>query len=311
MIHNYVPCPIPVYTSKTLQCFRKSSNCPAYANPVIFFASVATQPKIFLPRLAFNREYTGGADFLEFKLFDLNDNEIGSCNVAAHSPPLERGFRSASSNDEYENVYLDKQFVKFTTGSAFKEGHYYYRILSGSKYYYSESFYAYEVNSLTEQPPPDCGDDYIKIEWTGSTNVYAGVDSDGYTPYTAYTDKGDGIAVAGEYTFEPFFIYLKAVFSRPTWEVEEDGEKDASGVFTASSIRLEKRWTMEGEPVSEAVIDALQSIIVFDTVTVTDAAGTVFENVKRVKVDPSEELSGCLFSYKFSFTENYLLKQGC
>lgn len=264
-----------------MQGFRKG-NCMPYQNIVLVNGSTMKMPNVMFKRL------TSGAA-ATVTLVDLNDVDLYTVTTPAQS-----NFTLDDPVDAYEMRLIPAG--NWTLPASPMGGFYYFRIESGVETHYTEAFYLEQTSELF----PQCSDGWVKLTWTDGRCIKTGTSTDGVTPVMAYPDASHS-----------FFLFLRADLSQPEWETEEQGATDGAGVFVATSQRVAKRWKLEGHPVSEAVIDALQSSALFETVTIEFQTGEAFTGITEIKITPEWEQGGCFAKFEYTFTESYLLKQGC
>lgn len=278
----YVPQPIACYGAMELQGFRKGE-CGAYQNRVLVNSATMKFTNVMLKRLTDGSTAT-------VTVVDLDDNDITTV-----TPASQTNYSLDAGVDDYEMLVLNAG--NWTALLSINPGDYYLRIEAGVNTWYTDSIYFEQVGT---NPFPLCSDGFVKVSWTDGRCIVAGVSTDGVTPVLAYPDH--------EHTF---FLFLQANLSNPEWLYGEEGETDAYGVFTPKSRRTSKRWKLEGYPVSESVIDALTSASLFSNVTIEFPSLPAFTGITEIKVTPSWQNGGCYALFEFSFTTDYLLKQGC
>ena len=277
----YTPQPIPVYTAKEMQQFRKG-NCQPYENRILVNGNTWKMPNVML-----KRETDGVA--VTATLVTLEDADAITFTIPSQTDwPLDDPL------GDYEMRVLNAG--NWTTGTSQSEQNYYIRFEAGANTWYSESIYVEQTSATF----PQCSDGWVKLTWTDGRCIVSGYSTDGTTPVLAYPDNAHS-----------FFIYLRASLSRPDWDYEEEGDKDAFGVFNADHKRQAKRWKLEGYPVNEAVIDALVSSTLFESVSIAFPSMPGFADIKDIKVLPKWEVGGCFATFEYSFTTDFLLKQGC
>jgi len=277
----YVPQSIPSYTAMEMQGFRKG-NCKPYENRVLVNANSYAMPMVMFKRL------TSGA-VCTVTLVTILDVDLYTMTTTT---------RADFDLDDPISAYEMSVFPAGAWSSLGSPapGNYYLRIEDGTETHYTEAFYIEQ----TSEAFPQCSDGWVKLTWTDGRCIVADTSTDGVTPVLAYPDAE-----------QSFFLFLRASLSNPEWETDEVGDADASGVFVANQKRASKRWRLEGYPVSEAVIDALQSSALFETVTIEFPTLPAFTGVRDIKVVPKWEVGGCYATFEYSFSTDYLLKQGC
>ena len=78
-----------------------------------------------------------------------------------------------------------------------------------------------------------------------------------------------------------------------------------------SKRSLAKKWALEGFPVSESMVDALRASALFETVTIAFPNSAGFTNLREIEIEHTWLQGGCFAQYKYIFTTEFLLKQGC
>lgn len=280
----YTPQAMAVYSNTQRQNFRRG-NCGPYANPILYTAPNFAMPNIQIKRLA-------SASGVTVTLVDLDDNDITTLTpTSVVDWPLD-------ALGEYEMVLLGTGNWAGAV-SVQTERFYYLRIESGSFTYYTDEFY---LDDNVDGFPPDCGENWVKVAWvTDGTCIVSGkTGANSAEPVHAYAKTP---------VYQSFF--WKANVSRPEWEFDEEGEPDAHGVFVPETRRLVKRWTLEGVPISETLADALTTASLSDATGIQFTDGEGFTPIRDARTDISWENGGCLATVKFTFTTDYLVKQGC
>lgn len=276
---SYVPQPIPIYVAPELQHFRKGS-CKPYENRVL-----ANGNSYRFTNLMIKRPTSGATATVE--LYTIADVLIGTVTAGTQtSYPLDGDL------DETEMLVIGAG--NWTTGASIPSGFYYLKIDDGSFTWYSDEIY---IDQVAGADFPNCNDGFVKLTWIDGRNIVTGKGSDGITPILAYPD-----------TSHTFFTYLQANLSQPTWEQEETGEADAYGQVVIETKTAMKRWRLEGFPVYEGIIDALNASALFETVTIEFPTLPAFEGVKDVRVEFNWENGGCMALYQYDFTVNYMHK---
>lgn len=274
--------PIAVYTAQEMQGFRKG-NCSPYENRVLANGSGYKFTNIMLKRLT-----TGGTATV--KLFTLDDVE-----AATLTPPGQTNYTLDDGVDAYEMLVLHAG--NWTALVSLNDGFYYLEIQSGSNTWYTDAIY---IEQNGGEAFPQCGGDWVKVTWTDGRCIQADVSTDGVTPVMAYPDAS-----------HTFFTFLLANLSQPDWAYEQEGEEDAAKVFVPSKRSLAKKWALEGFPVSESMVDALRASALFETVAIDFPNSSGFTNLREVEIESTSLQGGCFFQYKYIFTTEFLLKQGC
>ena len=274
--------PIAVYTAQEMQGFRKG-NCSPYENRVLANGSGYKFTNIMLKRLT-----TGGTATV--KLYTLDDVE-----AATLTPPGQTNYTLDDGVDAYEMLVLHAG--NWTALVSLNDGFYYLEIQSGSNTWYSDAIY---IEQNGGEAFPLCGGDWVKVTWTDGRCIQADVSTDGVTPVMAYPDAS-----------HTFFTFLPANLSQPDWAYEQEGEEDAAKVFVPSKRSLAKKWALEGFPVSESMVDALRASALFETVAIDFPNSSGFTNLREVEIESTSLQGGCFFQYKYIFTTEFLLKQGC
>lgn len=278
----YVPQPIGVYSAMELQGFRKG-NCAPYENRVLCNGDLCKFTNVMVKRLT-----VGGTATVTIVTLDDED-------VFDIVPPSQNIYSLDAPVDAYEMLVLNAG--NWESAGSINPGNYYLRIDDGSNTYYTDAIY-FEQSGTAEFP--QCSDGWVKMTWMDGRCISADTSTDGVTPVMAYPDLSHS-----------FFIFLEANLSQPEWATEEQGSTDAAGVFIPTSRRLAKRWKLEGYPVSESVIDALQSSALFEDITIEFPSMPAFSAIRDIKIAPTWEQGGCFARYEYTFTTDYLLKQGC
>jgi len=282
-MNYYTPQPIGVYSVMAMQSFRRGNCGNFYENRYIADADEYAFPPILVKRLT-----VGGTATIT--LVTLEDVDI-----ATFTPPSQTNYTLDDGVDAYEMLVLAGGTWTSLVSAA--DGDYYFRIESGAGTWYTDAFH---IEQATGADFPQCSDGWVKLSWTGSDCITAGLSTDNTTPVLAYPD----VAL-------DFFVYLRANLSQPEWEYEEEGEDDASKIFIPDSRKMAKRWKLEGYPVSEAVVDAIHSSALFDTITIEFPDSPEISGLKEVKIEMNWENGGCFATFQYTFTSDYLLKQGC
>lgn len=280
-MNYYVPQSIACYPAKEMQGFRRGE-CTPYENHFLVSAATFKMPNIMLKRAA-------GGSTATVMIVALDDTDF-----VALTPVSQTIHVLDDPIGAYEMLVLDAG--NWTSIVSPASNSYYLRIASGGNTWYTDAIFFEQTNEAW----PQCGDGWCKLTWTDGRCISADTSTDGVTPVLAYPDISHS-----------FFLYLQANLSNPEWEVEENGDKNASGVFTVENRRVSKRWKLEGFPVAEGVIDALQSSALFETVSIEFPSHSAFTSIRDVKVDVTWEAGGCFALFQYSFTTDYLLKQGC
>ncbi len=274
--------PIAVYTAQEMQGFRKG-NCSPYENRVLANGSGYKFTNIMLKRLT-----TGGTATV--KLYTLDDVE-----AATLTPPGQTNYTLDDGVDAYEMLVLHAG--NWTALVSLNDGFYYLEIQSGSNTWYSDAIY---IEQNGGEAFPLCGGDWVKVTWTDGRYIQADVSTDGVTPVMAYPDAS-----------HTFFTFLLANLSQPDWAYEQEGEEDAAKVFVPSKRSLAKKWALEGFPVSESMVDALRASALFETVAIDFPNSSGFTNLREIEIEHTWLQGGCFAQYKYIFTTEFLLKQGC
>lgn len=281
----YTPQPIAVHTAPKMQNFRRGE-CGVYANIVLYDA-----PDFIMPNICIKRAVSGAVPTVV--VCDLNDTEITELTpVSATSYPLD---------DEGEFEMLVLEGGNWPGLVSLMSGQYYYmRIDAGVfSYYTDELIIQYQDGTF----PEACGETLVKLSWSvnGDCIVSGVTAANPASPVYTYP-MGETL---------DFYLFWRANLSRPEWDYEEQGEEDAHGVVQKSSQRLEKRWTLEGMPVSERIADAITSCTLGENVTIEMSDGTVFSGITNIKTEIGWNNGGCNATVQMKFTTDYLLKQGC
>jgi len=278
----YTPQPIACYKAMEMQGFRKGL-CPVYENRVLVNGDDYFFTNIMLKRLTDGTTAT-------VTMVTLED-----VDVATVVPVTQTNYTLDDGVDAYEMLVLNAG--TWTSLISIADGNYYLRIVAGANTWYTDAIYFEQASGAAF---PQCEDGWVKLTWTDGRCISAGTSTDGITPIMAYPDVS-----------HTFFIFLRANLSQPEWEYEEEANEDASKVRQYESRKLAKRWKLEGFPVSESVLDAIQSSALFETVTIAFPTVSAFTDIQEVEVESNWELSGCLAIFQYTFTTEYLLKQGC
>lgn len=265
-----------------MQGFRKG-NCAPYENRVLVNSATMKFTNVMLKRLTAG----GTATVTVVTLKDVD--------VTTVTPASQTNYSLDDGVDAYEMLVLGAG--NWTALLSVASGLYYLRIESGANEWYTDAIY-FEQAGTAEFP--QCSEGWVKLSWTDGRCIAADTSTDGVTPVLAYPDAS-----------QTFFLYLRADLSQPVWEYEETGDEDASQVFVPESKKAVKRWKLEGHPVSESVIDALQASALFATVNIEFPSLPAFVGVRDIRVESNWENGGCFGLFQYNFTTDYLLKQGC
>jgi hypothetical protein len=281
----YTPQPLAIHSLMERQNFRRGA-CTAYENVILYDA-----PNFKMPNVVIKREVSGVAPVVY--LVDLEDNDITTLTpTSAVNWPLD-------TEEEFEALLLGTGSWAGAV-SVQIETKYYLRIECGAEVYYSDEFL---LDDDIDGFPPDCGENWAKFTWT----------LDGTCIVSGRTTANPGEAVhAYPQTPFAFFTYWKANISRPEWDQEDFvAEPDAHGIEVRDGVRLIKRWTLEGVPVSESIADALTTSTLSDLVWIQFRDGDVLSGIKDIKTDISWENGGCDAVATVTFSTDYFVKQGC
>ena len=279
----YVPQSIACYTLPEMQNFRKGNCGGVYQNIVSANGATLKMPNVMLKRLSDGTTAT-------ITVVDLYDNDITTV-----TPASQTSYYLDDAVNDYEMLVLGAG--NWTTLLSLNPNDYYLRIEAGVNAWYTDAVYIEQNGGASF---PECSNAFVKLSWTDGRCIAAGTSTDGVTPVLAYPDLS-----------QTFFIFLQANLSQPEWVYSETGQNDAAGVFIPTAQRMAKRWKLEGFPVSESVIDALNASALFADVTIEFPTLPAFTGIQEIKVTPTWQNGGCLATYEYTFTTDYLLKQGC
>lgn len=267
------------------QNFRKG-NCKPYDNIVLYNA-----PNFVMPAVIIKQAVSGAT--ATATLVDLDDNDVWAVTLPSQVIwPLD---------DEGEFEALVISAGNWVGAASLMTGtRYYFRIDAGIYTYYTDEIYLEQKDG---DFPIACDDaTFVKIYWV----------LDGSCILSGTTTANPSEPVHG-YPQTPiiFTAYWKANLSQPEWEAEVEDEPDAHGQPVITRRSLQKKWTLEGVPVSEGFADALTLCALSDTVAVSFPDGIAFTGCKDIQTDISWNNGGCSASLKFKFKTDYFVKQGC
>lgn len=281
----YVPQSIAVHTNRERQNFRRGE-CGAYGNPVLRDAPNFDMPNFFVKRLTSGEAPT-------VKLYRLTDDFISTLTPASVVDyPLD-------STGEYEMMVIEGGNWTGLVPSDIIGTYCYLIFETASQNYYTDEFL---VMANDDGFPTDCGANWVKLSWklNGSCIVSGKTSTNQAEPVHGYPET--------DYWHR---VYWAANLSRPEWEYDEKGEEDAHGVLDIDTRKLVKRWTLEGEPLTESLYDAITTAALADEITIEYSDGTVFENVRDIRTEVAWEGGGCRASVSMKFSTDYFVKQGC
>lgn len=246
----YIPQPIPFYTTTSLQLFRQpyTGTQPQFKQIVLIFSDGGIPPtwQIRLPPVQIKRAKTGAA-ISSFVVKTLTGTQVLSIPTTGFE------LHDLDDTNTHEAVVLNTEWETGTGTTIQPDTYYYFEATDGTNTWYSESFYTVSVNSTSSGFPTDNCTRVIRLHWGVDCNI------DGLNP--------DG-TVGGlvSYNFPGFQMFMEADPGRPDYVYEEEGEVDANGLFVPDMRMVKKKWEIE-VLADERIVDALNLIPVFDTVT--------------------------------------------
>lgn len=279
---KYTCQPVPFYKSTVEQLFRKTyMSGKAYEHPVV---AIFTDTAIILPRMDIVREVSG-ATATQFQIISCDtDTVVLSLSSSAF---VVRDLSTATITAEYEAL-SHIGGVSITTGveALTDGGNYYFKVRSDGIDYYSERFQFRYVPSAESGFLAIC-EDVVKLSWSNTCVVL-----------NEYHTTGE------------FFIYLFADPGAPSYELQEEGDEDAFGVFNPHFQRVEKRAKIEVYG-GEALADALSVLPLFDSVTITFSDGTEWSVVFRDTVQADFDDDNIFAKITITFVRLAVVKAGC
>lgn len=287
MPNNYIPQPIQVHEVKAMQHFRRGESIP-YENIYLRSGTMLALPNILIKRLE-----TG--DAFGVSIVDLNNLSYGSILAPGFGllyidPPV----------NAYEVAIFDRG--DWTLPAGLPDGNYYLKFNSGFSQWWSDEITIATQGTDVGFPQACDGVGYLKLRWRDPNCVNSGKSNDNITNIIVYPPGMD------------FFVYLKAAAL-----VDAEWEKDTKYGATGSGNKIilekrfaQKRWKLKGAPVSEAIIDAMQSSAFFDFAELyfPNLTDPLF-SLSDVIVEATSNDNGRSYNYEYTFVTDYLLKQGC
>ena len=279
---KYTCQPVPFYESTVEQLFRKTyMDGKVYEHPVV---AIFTDTAIILPRLDIVREVSG-ATATQFQIISCDtDAVVLSLSASAFSV---RDLSTATITAEYESL-SHIGGVSITTGVEALEdgGNYYFKVRSDGIDYYSERFQFRYVPSAESGFLAICVD-VVKLSWSNSCVIL-----------NEYHATGE------------FFMYLFADPGAPSYELQEEGDEDAFGVFSPHFQRVEKRAKIELYG-GEALADALSVLPLFDNVKITFSDGTEWSVSVSETVQADFDEDNIYAKITITFVRLAVVKSGC
>lgn len=276
---KYTPQPVPFYESTAEQLFRKGyMEGKNYEHPI---CAIFTEAAVILPRMDIVR-LISGASTTQFQVINADTDAV---TLSLSSSYFQ--VRDLGTNAAYEALsHIGGVSITTGTGVLSDGGSYYCKVVSGGISYYSERF-QFRFVTASESGFLSICDEVVKLSWSNSCPIL------------------DEYHITGE-----FFMYLFADPGAPVYEVNEEGDEDASGNFTPAFQRIEKRQKIEVYG-GESLADALSVLPMFDSVNITFSDGNVWAITVRETIQADWDEDNVYGKHTVTFVRRAIVKAGC